>query len=134
MRYQSLLTQNEHLRELGSQAMHALHALARAANGTSTSLMPAPTCYELLGSIKVGLWRLGEVVEFMPTGLRQTLDVSGIVVTDSDFASGEARDPHESVTLATEALEMALRDLRSVVNHIERAQSTISCQGYEEAS
>lgn len=105
MDYQQLLDQHARLAGVANDVASACEALARNANGHRGRVIPAPTAYELLGNLKVALWSLGEVIEFLPTGLANSLTVADITVIERDFTTGEVRDPRQSIASAAAVLK-----------------------------
>lgn len=130
MDYQQLLDQHERLTDAAQEMCSACEALARNANGNRGHVIPAPSAYELLGNLKVALWSLKEVVEFMPTGLANSLTVPGITVVDRDFATGEVRDPEVYIAAASNALQSMYHALAQASKLAEQAQGAINSQGY----
>lgn len=131
MDYQQLLAQHERLTAVANDVASVCEALARNANGHGGHVIPAPSAYELLGNLKVALWSLKEVVEFMPTGLSNSLTVERITVVDRDFATGEVRDPKVSITATSHALGSMRAALAQAAEFAEQAQAPIDSQGYE---
>lgn len=109
----------------------ACETLTRNANGRRGNVIPAPTAYELLGNLKVLLWPLREIADFLPTGLENSLRSTDITVLDSGFIIGEERDPKASVVAATQALRaiwLAPARTRPARRTSPRGHH---CQGYE---
>lgn len=131
MRYEQLLAQHERLTDAATHAAEACEDFARNANGHRGHVIPAPTAYELLGNLKVLLWSLNEIADFLPTGLENSLGSADITVLDRDFITGEERDPKASVVAATETLRTMWLALAQAAQSAEQAQEAINSQGYE---
>ena len=120
----------ERLAAVAGDAASAVRRLTRIANGTSSSLLPAPAMYALFGEIKTMLWDLHEITDFAPIGLRNTLTTPTLLVTDSDPASGEVRDPAESINAAEAACAQIHDALLNAAQAADHAQAAVSGQGY----
>lgn len=112
-------------------ACEAAEALARAANGIRCHTVPAPTAYDLLGSLKVLLWYLSEVGNHLPVGLAASLNDPRFAVYDRDPA-GIRRDPAAQVVLASEHLGRLVAHLSAAADAAESAQVAINGQGWAE--
>jgi hypothetical protein len=134
MTYNALISQNGRMIDTALKLDGAAEQFARNCNGNNGHIIPAPTVYELLGNLKVALWNVGEVVDYLPTGLTRSIEQAaecGVTVTDRDWATGEPRDPQESLRQAITALRTARASLQGVAQALEAAQSAISGQGFE---
>lgn len=134
MNYDQLIEQFEITSNVALNFRDSAEALARNANGTRSHIMPAPTAYELLGQLKLALRLLSEVTDFLPQGLQNSLANPNITTTDRDFLTGGARDPEESVNLASQALIQLSAALVAAATCAESAQGALNSQGYERAS
>lgn len=117
-------------RDAADQLTTAAERLAREANGTRSSVTPAPVAYDLLGNLKVSLSLLTEVVQHLPQGLERSLHDERLDVYDQDPWTGVVRDPVHQVDLASGHLTKAAQRLQAAVTHAEAAQSALGCQGY----
>ena len=121
---------NDLQREFALKAADAAEDLARVANGHREHVIPAPTAYDLLGELKVLLWHLKEVADYLPTGIQAALGDPRLDVYDRDVATGADRDPVAQATLAAHRL----RDLSAALDHAataaEAAQTALNGQGY----
>ncbi len=122
---------NDMMRKVALKASDAAEDLARVANGNRERVIPAPTAYDLLGELKVLLWYLKEVTDYMPTGIQAAQGDPRLDVYDRDVATGADRDPVAQATLAAHRL----RDLSAALDHAataaEAAQTALNGQGYE---
>lgn len=125
--------QIEQMVDAANQAHTAIEQFARAANGGSGNVIPGPTAYELLGSLSSTLWLLGEVTEFLPVGLRQSLKDPRITVVDRDFNTFEPRDPAAQIELATANLAQLHGLLQVAAAAADAAQTALNGQGWQEA-
>lgn len=129
-----LQAQNERQVAAAKAAEDATHELARAANGNGGHVMPAPTVYEILGNLKVMMWQLREVTDFLPRGLACSLEDDRLAVYDYDiYGAGGDREPAAQIDLAAEHLAAISTALRAAAEHAERAQQALVGQGYNEA-
>ena len=122
---------NDMMRKVALKASDAAEDLARVANGNRERVIPAPTAYDLLGELKVLLWSLKEVTDYLPTGIQAALGDPRLDVYDRDVTTGADRDPVTQATLAAHRL----RDLSAALDHAataaEAAQTALNGQGYE---
>lgn len=109
----------------------AAQEFARAANGTSGHVMPAPMVYSLLGDIKLTLWRLREVTSYLPRGVAASLTDPRLAVYDRDLYTGDPRNPEAQAQVAAEHLAAASRALHRAAEHAEAAQVALNSQGFE---
>lgn len=109
----------------------AAQEFARAANGTYGHVMAAPMVYSLLGDIKLTLWRLREVTNYLPRGVAASLTDPRLAVYDRDLYTGDHRDPEAQAQLAAEHVAAASRALRRAAEHAEAAQVALNSQGFE---
>ncbi len=100
----------------------------------SADAIPAPAAYVALGNLKVALWRLRDATHALADGLHRSHRLPAIRITDSDLATGEPRDPSESLHLATTSLQALSLHLADAATHAEAAQAALDGQGYEPAS
>ena len=129
-----LLAQNERQVAAAKAAEDATHELARAANGNGGHVTPAPTVYEILGNLKVMMWQLREVTDFLPRGLAYSLQDDRLAVYDRDiYGTGGDRQPAAQVGVAAEHLAAISTALRAAAEHAESAQQALAGQGYDEA-
>ncbi len=108
----------------------AAHELARAANGTSGNLLPAPVAYDLIGNLKVMVWHLREVTQFLPEGVRTSLSEPSLEVTDRHPSTGALRDPWHQVEVAASCLRDVDKYLNLAALNLEEAQIALNAQGY----
>ncbi len=101
---------------------------------TATLIIPAATAYDLLGNIKSLLRNVGEVTDYMPSGLAASLNDPRIEVYDRNHFTGEEREPAKQIALATAELRALTAALAAAAALAEAAQSTLNSQGYDEAS
>lgn len=125
----SLISHGERVRAASDEACEASRDLARAANGNSGHVVPGPVAYDLLGNLKVLLWSLREVAEFMPTGVANSLSDERIVVYDRG-PEGDDRDPKEQLIRARAALEQMASALADAAACAEAAQGALNGQGW----
>lgn len=129
-----LQAQNERQVAAANAAEEATHELARAANGNGGHVMPAPTVYDILGNLKVMMWQLREVTDFLPRGLTYSLQDDRLAVYDRDiYGDGGERQPAAQMGVAAEHLAAVSTALRAAAEHAERAQQALAGQGYNEA-
>lgn len=127
-----LLRQWERQGAAAVAASDAAQEFARNANGTHGSVMAAPTVYSLLGDIKLTLWRIREVTDYLPSGLAASLEDPRFTVYDRDFFhTGDSRNPIAQAQLAAEQLVAASRALRQAADGIEAAQVALNGQGLD---
>lgn len=129
-----LQAQNERQVAAANAAEEATHELARSANGNSGHVMPAPTVYDILGNLKVMMWQLREVTDFLPRGLAFSLEDDRLAVYDRDiYGTGGDREPAAQIGVAAEHLAAISTALRAAAEHAESAQQALAGQGYDEA-
>ncbi len=121
---------NETMREVALQACNAAEDLARIANGNRERVIPAPTAYALLGELKVLLWHLKEVADYLPTGVAAALTDPRMDVYDRNPYTGADRDPAAQVTLAAHRLRDVSTALEHAATAAEAAQTALNSQGY----
>ncbi len=109
----------------------AAQEFARVANGTAGNLLPAPVAYDLLGNLKVLLWHLREVTQFLPLGVRESLSEASLEVTDRHPSTGALRDPWRQAEVAASCLRDADKYLNLAALNLEEAQVALNSQGYE---
>lgn len=126
----SLLRQYDRISDTAAGAAVALQDLARAANGNSGHIIPAPTMYAILGNLRACLNHTIEVVDFAPAGLANSLK-AGLTITDRG-PDGAPRDPAASVDEASAALRAARTSLLEALEALSAAQSAIGGQGWDE--
>ena len=119
-------------RVAANDACAAAQDLARAANGNNGHVIPGPVAYDLLGNIKVLLWHVKEVTEYLPTGLKASLNDPRIEVVD--HWAGTPRDPAGQVAIAAEHLIALTACLADATGYAEAAQTALNSQGYEARS
>jgi hypothetical protein len=130
-----LLAQNERQVAAAKAAEDATHELARAANGNGGHVTPAPTVYEILGNLKVMMWQLREVTDFLPRGLAYSLQDDRLAVYDRDiYGTGGDRQPAAQVGVAAEHLAAISTALRAAAEHAESAQQALAGQGFNETN
>ena len=118
------------MREAALDVCRAAENFARSANGNGHErTIPAPVAYDLLGELKVALWNLGEVSDYLPAGVRASLDDPRLTVYDRDLA-GVDRDPADQATLAAGYLSALSLALRQAAEAAEAAQTALNGQGY----
>ena len=123
--------QSDRMIDAANQAHAAVEDLARAANGNAGHVIPGPTAYDLLGNLSSLLWQLDEVAEFLPTGLRNSLNDERITVVDRDFNTGEVRDAAAQIDLAAKHLAELHAALQTAAAAAGAAQVAINSQGWE---
>ncbi len=128
----SLVRHGDRVRERADHACAAGDGLARVANGTNGHVIPAPVAYDLLGSVKVLLWYLQEVTEFLPTGVAHSLTDNRLAIYDRGPSGGD-RDPAGQLALATDALQALQRNLSDAAAAAEAAQTALNGQGWNSA-
>lgn len=99
---------------------------------TAPTAIPAPVAYDLLGSVKVLLWYLQEVTEFLPTGVAHSLTDNRLAIYDRGPSGGD-RDPAGQLALATDALQTLQRNLSDAAAAAEAAQTALNGQGWNSA-
>lgn len=127
-----LVRHGDRVREGADQACAAGEGLARIANGSNGHVIPAPVAYDLLGNVKVLLWYLREVAEFLPTGVAHSLTDDRLAVYDRG-PGGDDRDPAGQLALATDALQTLRRSLSDAAAAAEVAQTALNGQGWNPA-
>ncbi len=129
-----LQAQNERQVAAANAAAEATQELARSANGNGGHVMPAPTVYDILGNLKVMMWQLREVTDFLPRGLAFSLEDDRLAVYDRDvYGAGGDREPAAQIGVAAEHLAAISTALRAAAEHAESAQQALAGQGYDEA-
>ncbi|HEY3263306.1 MAG TPA: hypothetical protein VGJ95_24040 [Pseudonocardiaceae bacterium] len=111
--------------EVVEQAEAAYEAIRRI-NHITGGPIPAPLLYQVLGNLKL----LGHS---LPQALLQLGDGLVASLGRSDVYEDDGRDPTVSVATAQDHLERAAELAAQVGEHLERAQSAISRQGYRTA-
>lgn len=124
----------DRVHDVANDAREATEQIARAANGNSIRVLPAPAVYELLGNVKVILWHLREAAEYLPRGLAHSLSDGAIEVYDRDPGTGEPRDAAVQVQIASDELAELVASLTAAARAAEAAQTAINSQGYRERS
>ena len=104
----------DRVHDVANEAREATEQIARAANGNSIRVLPAPAVYELLGNVKVILWHLREAAEYLPRGLARSLSDEAIEVYDRDPRTGEPRDAAVQVGIASDELAELVASLAAV--------------------
>ncbi len=111
-------------------ASDAAQEFARNANGTYGRVMAAPMVYSLLGDIKLTLWRLREVTEYLPQGVAASLTDPNLAVYDRDLYTGADRGADAQAQVAAQHLAAASRALRLAADSTEAAQVALNSQGF----
>lgn len=125
---------NDTMREVALEACTAAQELARVANGNGERVIPAPTVFDLLGEIRVLLWHLKEVADYLPAGVQASLADPRLRVYDRDPATEADRDPAAQATLAAHHLRDLSVTLDRAAACAEAAQTALNSQGYEVVS
>lgn len=134
MNIDRLISQHERMKDAACGLDDAATDFARNCNGNNGHIIPAPTQYEILGNLKVAVWGIREVVEFLPAGLANALANPDTVTTDRDVLTGEQRDPAESQRIHADALRVAKQSLNTLCEALKKAQTALNSQGFEEAT
>lgn len=119
MNIDRLISQHERMKDAACGLDDAATDFARNCNGNNGHIIPAPTQYEILGNLKVAVWGIREVVEFLPAGLANALANPDTVTTDRDVLTGEQRDPAESQRIHADALRVAKQSLNTLCEALE---------------
>lgn len=128
-----LLAHGERVREAANKACDTADTLARAANGNSGGVIPAPVAYDLLGNVKVLLWKIREVTEFLPTGVFNSLEDERLTIYDRG-PNGQDRDPVKQFAIAADRLEQLTDLLGEAAGAAEGAQVALNGQGWNEVT
>lgn len=126
-----MIAANDRMRDAARSASDAAEGLARTANGTGERVIPAATVYDLLGEVKVLLWNLKEVIDYLPNGLQASLADPRFDVYDRTF-TGEPRDHLVQAAIASDQLHDVAAALAQAARAAEAAQTTLNGQGYDE--
>jgi len=128
---EQLQRHSERQREAAIQASDSAQELARRANSSNASVIPAPAAYDVLGDIKMLLYYVSEVTENLPQALAGSLNDARLDVYDRDY-KGNEREPRIQVQHASEQLRELTKLLSQAHDRAEAAQQAISGQGYKQ--
>lgn len=117
------------LEEASNNVGSSIQDLAHLAS--ELPFLPAPTLYRVLGEHKMALWADRDAIRYLGAALQRSHLQPELRITDSDFITGEAREPKTSIRDAMAELERAARLLTEAGEALEAAQSNISGQGYD---
>lgn len=120
---------DDNLQQGTESAYESCRELAHLAS--ELPFVPAPALYRALGEHKMTLWAFRDAIQYLSAALERSHDQSELRITDSDFTTGESRDPKTSVRDAMTYLERAAGLLSEAGQALDSAQSSIAGQGYE---
>lgn len=92
----------------------------------STRSLPAPLVYSVLGNLKMVGHSLPQALNQLAAGLGKSLNTHNVY-------DKEGQDPVQSVATATDHLTRAAALAKQLGEELEKAQSAIAWQGYNEA-
>lgn len=96
-----------------------------------TPILPRNGVSELAGAVHSGLWRITEVIDYLPQGLANSLTDQTITIDDT-APDGTPQDPADTIAVAAAALRIAATALRLAADSIGTAQVAISGQSYDD--
>lgn len=130
-RISQIQAQNDNQITAARAAEDSVEEFSRVASGFRGHVLPAPALYDLLAALKLTLYSLESVAQFLPRGLANSLDEPSITVIEGALLGTDVpRDPAQQVTLTISHLETMRDSISEAAQHAERAQAAISSQGY----